>query len=32
MWCLISLGLGLGIMALYALMIMLEFLSSFHPH
>jgi hypothetical protein len=32
MWCLISLGLGLGIMALYALMIMLGVLSSFHPH
>jgi hypothetical protein len=32
MWCLISLGLGLGVMALYALMIMLGVLSGFHPH
>jgi hypothetical protein len=32
MWCLISLGLGLGIVALYALMIMLGLLSGFHQH
>ena len=32
MWCLISLGLGLGIVALYAIMIMLGVLSSFHQH
>jgi hypothetical protein len=30
MWCLISLGLGLGIVALYAIMIMLGILSGFH--
>jgi hypothetical protein len=32
MWCLISLGLGLGIVALYAIMIMLGLLSGFHQH
>jgi hypothetical protein len=32
MWCLISLGLGLGIVALYAMMIMLGILSGFHQH
>jgi hypothetical protein len=30
MWCLISLGLGLGIMALYALMIMIGVVSGIH--
>ncbi len=32
MWCLISLGLGLGIVGLYAIMIMLGILSGFHQH
>jgi hypothetical protein len=32
MWCLISLGLGLGIMALYAIMIMVGVLSGIHHH
>jgi hypothetical protein len=32
MWCLISLGLGLGIMALYAILIMVGVLSGIHQH
>jgi hypothetical protein len=32
MWCLISLGLGLGIMALYAILIMVGVLSGIHHH
>ena|ERR1700686_1941816 len=32
LWCLISLGLGLGVMALYAIMIMMGILSGLHPH
>jgi hypothetical protein len=32
MWCLIALGLGLGIMALYAIMIMVGVLSGIHHH
>jgi hypothetical protein len=32
MWCLIALGLGLGIMALYAIMIMVGILSGIHHH
>ena len=32
MWCLISLGLGLGITALYAIMIMVGVLSGIHHH
>jgi len=32
MWCLISLGLGLGIAALYAILIMFGILSGFHQH
>lgn len=32
MWCLISLGLGLGVMALYAIMIMVGVLSGIRHH
>jgi hypothetical protein len=32
MWCLISLGLGLGIMALYAILIMVGVLSGIRQH
>ena len=32
MWCLISLGLGLGITALYTIMIMVGVLSGIHHH
>src|SRR5580658_6477112 len=32
MWCLISLGLGLGIAALYAILIMFGILSGFRQH
>jgi hypothetical protein len=32
LWCLISLGLGLGVMALYAILIMMGILSGLHPH
>lgn len=32
MWCLISLGLGIGCMALYAILIMVGVLSGIHPN
>jgi Interferon-induced transmembrane protein/zinc-ribbon domain len=32
LWCLISLGLGLGVMALYAILIMMGILSGLHQH
>ena len=32
MWCLISLGLGLGLMALYAMLIMVGVLSGIHQN